>query len=65
MKLPCTICTLAWTSAWIFPSALSWEPLIGIYSFFDGERSLKFDAERPSQLSPRSADLFFEPWQRE
>jgi hypothetical protein len=66
MRLPCAICSLAYTYARNSPSALSWVKSVGQYIYVRGrheERTLSFFPDGPySKGSYRSATLILKPW---
>jgi hypothetical protein len=62
LRLPCAICSLAWTYAKSPPSMDDWAELLGAYSFGSLERDLKFYSEGHDR--PHVSDfLLLEPWQ--
>jgi hypothetical protein len=62
LRLQCAICSLAWTYAKSLPSMNHWIGMLGVYSFWPGERDLKFCSEGQERLY-FSDSLSLEPCQ--
>jgi hypothetical protein len=64
LRLPCAICSLAWTYAARRPSSDNWVELLGTYSCYSPSLvcTLYFHTERNEQLKYTSDYLTFERW---
>lgn len=65
MKLPCAICTKAWSTTTALSIVCNWKSLIGTYFLFNGERVLYFYPVGTFKIYVHSLELSFEPWKRE
>jgi hypothetical protein len=64
MRLPCLICSFAYTHAKNYPSEVSWVKLLGCYQYIshDDKRTLSFFPCGGEEYFPKSATLVLKPW---
>jgi hypothetical protein len=63
MRLPCSICSLAWNNPQTAPSVQTWSALEGRYFLGDdGGRILGFESNRHDTVSHNSNDIVLIPW---
>jgi hypothetical protein len=65
MRLPCTICTLAYAHAKNPPSALSWVNSVGYYDCRGDEQQLRFYPDSQEGWLKASNILVLKPWSSE
>jgi hypothetical protein len=57
LRMPCVICSLAWTYATNPPTMENWVGMLGTYCFGFPEPNLSFDTERVRGKKPYSSDI--------